>query len=41
MSASPPGRKPALGFVFVTVVLAVLGFRLLIPVLPELVKQLK
>jgi DHA1 family tetracycline resistance protein-like MFS transporter len=34
-------RKPALGFIFVTVVLAVLGFGLLIPVLPELVKQFK
>ncbi len=41
MSAPPPGRQPALGFVFVTVVLAVLGFGLLIPVLPELVKQFK
>jgi MFS transporter, DHA1 family, tetracycline resistance protein len=34
-----PGRRPALGFIFVTVVLTVLGFGLLIPVLPELVKQ--
>ncbi len=41
MSAPTPGRKPALGFIFVTVVLAVLGFGLLIPVLPELVKQFK
>ncbi|MSU22655.1 MAG: MFS transporter [Opitutus sp.] len=41
MSASTPARKPALGFIFVTVVLAVLGFGLLIPVLPELVKQFR
>jgi len=41
MSAPTPSRKPALGFIFVTVVLAVLGFGLLIPVLPELVKQFK
>ena len=34
-------RSPAIGFIFVTVVLAVLGFGLLIPVLPELVKELK
>ncbi|MBL9199741.1 MAG: TCR/Tet family MFS transporter [Opitutaceae bacterium] len=40
MSASAPaGRQPALGFIFVTVVLTVLGFGLLIPVLPELVTQ--
>ncbi|MEY2878910.1 MAG: hypothetical protein RLZZ15_1290 [Verrucomicrobiota bacterium] len=38
---SAPGRKPALGFIFVTVVLAVLGFVLLIPVLPELVKEFR
>ena len=39
MSASAPtGRQPALSFIFVTVVLTVLGFGLLIPVLPELVK---
>ena len=41
MSAPTPGRKPALGFIFVTVVLSVLGFGLLIPVLPELVKQFR
>lgn len=42
MSApAPTGRQPALGFIFVTVVLAVLGFGLLIPVLPELVKQFR
>ena len=33
------GRKPALGFIFITVVLTVLGFGLLIPVLPSLVKE--
>ena len=41
MSSSKPVRQPALGFVFVTVVLAVLGFGLLIPVLPELVRQFR
>ena len=41
MSSSKPARPPALGFVFVTVVLAVLGFGLLIPVLPELVRQFR
>ncbi len=41
MSKPAPGRRPAIGFIFVTVVLAVLGFGLLIPVLPELVKQFK
>lgn len=38
---SAPARKPALGFIFVTVVLAVLGFGLLIPVLPGLVTQFR
>jgi DHA1 family tetracycline resistance protein-like MFS transporter len=39
MRSSAPTRQPALGFIFVTVVFSVLGFGLLIPVLPELVKQ--
>ncbi len=38
---APAGRQPALGFIFVTVVLTVLGFGLLIPVLPELVKEFR
>lgn len=41
MSAPTPGRTAALGFVFVTVVLTVLGFGLLIPVLPELAKEFR
>ncbi len=41
MNASTAGRRPALSFIFVTVVLAVLGLGLLIPVLPELVKQFR
>ncbi|MBL9188439.1 MAG: TCR/Tet family MFS transporter [Opitutaceae bacterium] len=41
MSAPASGRKAALGFIFVTVVLTVLGFGLLIPVLPELVKEFR
>ncbi|MDB6167877.1 MAG: transporter [Verrucomicrobia bacterium] len=36
-----PGRKPAVGFIFVTLVLSVVGFGLLIPVLPSLVKEFK
>ena len=38
MQASP-GRAPAIGFIFVTVVLAIVGFGLLIPVLPKLIVQ--
>jgi DHA1 family tetracycline resistance protein-like MFS transporter len=33
-------RKPAIGFIFITLVLDVLGFGLLIPVAPRLVEQL-
>src|SRR5437899_3962190 len=32
-------RKPALGFIFVTVVLDILGIGLIIPILPRLVKS--
>jgi DHA1 family tetracycline resistance protein-like MFS transporter len=32
-------RKPAVGFIFVTLVLAIVGFGLLIPVLPKLIVQ--
>ena len=39
MSATP--RQPAVGFIFITVVLSILGFGLMIPVLPELVKEFK
>ncbi len=35
------GRSPALGFIFVTVVLDVLGVGIIIPILPELVKELQ
>jgi len=38
MDASAP-RKPALGFIFITLVLLVLGFGIIIPVLPALVTQ--
>ncbi|MDB6128733.1 MAG: TCR/Tet family transporter [Verrucomicrobia bacterium] len=34
-------RKPAVSFIFVTLVLSVVGFGLLIPVLPALVKEFK
>jgi DHA1 family tetracycline resistance protein-like MFS transporter len=34
-------RQPGVGFIFVTLVLAIVGFGLLIPVLPELVKSFK
>lgn len=36
-----PTRKPALAFIFVTLVLVVLGFGIIIPVLPNLVKEFK
>ncbi len=41
--SSPPsaGRKPAVVFIFITVVLTMLGYGLIIPVLPELVKQFR
>jgi len=34
---APAKRKPALGFIFVTLVLLVLGFGIIIPVLPKLI----
>ena len=37
--SSAPTRQPAVSFIFVTLVLAVVGFGLLIPVLPALVKE--
>ncbi len=36
---APTTRQPALGFIFVTLMLIVLGFGILIPVLPGLVEQ--
>jgi DHA1 family tetracycline resistance protein-like MFS transporter len=38
MTAEP--RKAALGFIFVTLVIDVIGFGIIIPVLPELIRQL-
>lgn len=38
--AQPAGRAPALGFIFVTLLLDVLGFGLLIPVAPRLIRSL-
>ena len=32
-------RKPAVGFIFITLVLSIVGFGLLIPVLPKLIKE--
>ena len=40
MSTSAP-RQPAVGFIFVTLALAIVGFGLLIPVLPKLIVQFK
>ena len=37
--APPSPRRPAVGFIFVTLVLAIVGFGLLIPVLPALIVQ--
>ncbi len=39
MSAPTPARQPAVMFIFVTLVLAIVGFGLLIPVLPKLIVQ--
>ncbi|MDO8539065.1 MAG: TCR/Tet family MFS transporter [Opitutaceae bacterium] len=36
---APPPRQPAMAFIFVTMVLSVLGFGLLIPVMPALVTE--
>lgn len=36
---TPSPRRPALGFIFITLVLDVLGFSLLIPVAPSLIKH--
>jgi DHA1 family tetracycline resistance protein-like MFS transporter len=38
---APTARKPALGFIFVTLVLLMLGVGIIIPVLPELIKDFK
>src|SRR5687768_18479371 len=35
-----PGRKPALGFIFVTLLLDMLGVGLVIPILPKLIEKL-
>jgi DHA1 family tetracycline resistance protein-like MFS transporter len=39
--SSAQGRQPAIVFIFITLVLAVVGFGLLIPVLPKIVVQLQ
>ncbi len=39
MSAPAPARQPGLGFIFVTLVLSIVGFGLLIPVLPKLLVE--
>ncbi len=41
MSTPSTGRNPALGFIFVTLVLAIVGMGLLIPVLPKLIVQMQ
>jgi DHA1 family tetracycline resistance protein-like MFS transporter len=41
LTGTPTARKPALAFIFVTMLLAVVGFGLLIPVLPKLVVQFR
>ena len=38
---SAKDRKPAIGFIFITLVIIMLGVGIIIPVLPELVKQFK
>lgn len=39
MSSSAPGRQPATKFIFITLVLSIVGFGLLIPVLPKLIVE--
>lgn len=39
--SSAPARSPAIGFIFVTLVLAIVGMGLLIPVLPKLVVEMQ
>src|SRR5471032_831966 len=39
--AAPVPRKPAVGFIFVTLVLLMVGVGIIIPVLPGLITQLK
>jgi MFS transporter, DHA1 family, tetracycline resistance protein len=39
--SSKPGRAPAVGFIFVTMVLSIVGFGLLIPVLPKLIVEFR
>jgi DHA1 family tetracycline resistance protein-like MFS transporter len=39
--SSPSPRQPAVGFIFVTLALSIVGFGLLIPVLPRLIVQFK
>lgn len=41
MEATSGNRRPALGFIFVTLVLAVLGMGLVVPVLPGLITQME
>ena len=41
MSAPTPARAPAIKFIFITLVLAVVGFGLLIPVLPKLIVEFR
>jgi DHA1 family tetracycline resistance protein-like MFS transporter len=36
----PPNRKAAIGFIFVTLVIDVTGFGIIIPVIPKLIKEL-
>ncbi|HTH47421.1 MAG TPA: TCR/Tet family MFS transporter [Candidatus Limnocylindria bacterium] len=38
---STKARKPALGFIFITLLLDILGFGLIIPILPKLIEQLQ
>lgn len=39
-ASTPPARKAALAFIFVTVLLDILAFGIIIPVLPRLIKQM-
>ena len=41
MSSLAPARQPATGFIFITLVLSIVGFGLLIPVLPKLIVEMQ
>lgn len=41
MTSTPAGRTPAVGFIFVTLTLAIVGMGLIIPILPKLIVEMQ